>query len=561
MAIYQDRLLDSSSNGIRLLRLMRGKGSDDVECTVFRSSVEQAPEYTALSYVWGDPSITRPIILNGQTILITANLHVALCHLRPETSDVILWVDALCINQNDFQERSAQVSRMKQIFGAAKDVIAWVGEARGDGHLAIQLIENFTGTETDLQSMRNYSSNPTSEIWQALNWFWTRPYWERVWVIQELAAARLVWIQYGHLHVSLGAVHRVSQAIRDSVLYRSGDTYMAARRLLNLSQAAEQLQFASLLWNIAEFKVTDPRDRVYGILAVAKRDYRVNIVPDYSKSLHQVVQDLLLYHLDAERSLEILCYFPSIRQVSPSSCAPSWVLDITHRLAGLDPCTYQASAGRESMTTFTDPSTMVSKGILISVIKRCKGPFLHCSPKSTEHESGAPNISILEEMEHSAFVALGRRYPQKSAEFLENCFWNMITGNRGRSAREDRGSNCPLTSRQLWDSLIANEKGELRADDLEKKKEYLEHMFIRLPGRCFFTTAYGHIGLGPPNIQEDDLVCVLFGCPLCIILRERGDHQTFIGPAYVDGVMDGNCVRILQTRQENSLLERDFVIK
>lgn len=97
-------------------------------------------KYTALSYTWGNPLATTPILVNGVETEVTLNLEAALRHIRKPEYDVILWVDALCINQNDVAEKNHQVEMMREIFAGAELVIAWLGSASGDSDLAMEVL-------------------------------------------------------------------------------------------------------------------------------------------------------------------------------------------------------------------------------------------------------------------------------------------------------------------------------------------------------------------------------------------------------------------------------------
>ena len=78
--------------------------------------ISLVPEFESLSYTWGDPKITEPILVNGHVLNITTNLNAALLALRKTNEERVLWVDAICINQADVQERSEQVLRMRDIY-------------------------------------------------------------------------------------------------------------------------------------------------------------------------------------------------------------------------------------------------------------------------------------------------------------------------------------------------------------------------------------------------------------------------------------------------------------
>ncbi|OCK94179.1 uncharacterized protein K441DRAFT_483367, partial [Cenococcum geophilum 1.58] len=85
--------------------------------------------YEALSYTWGNPEEPLSILVNKREVPVTRNLHVALKHLRGETSDVVLWVDALCINQTDDVEKSEHINLMTEIYAHAKSTRVWLGPA------------------------------------------------------------------------------------------------------------------------------------------------------------------------------------------------------------------------------------------------------------------------------------------------------------------------------------------------------------------------------------------------------------------------------------------------
>ncbi|KAF1999397.1 hypothetical protein P154DRAFT_394118, partial [Amniculicola lignicola CBS 123094] len=99
-------------NRIRLIRLRPGEWSDDLKCDLFSVSLDEQPQYQALSYVWDSQKITRLIWLNGQRQRVTINPESALRHIREHYNSLVLWVDAVFINQEDFNERTHQVGLM-----------------------------------------------------------------------------------------------------------------------------------------------------------------------------------------------------------------------------------------------------------------------------------------------------------------------------------------------------------------------------------------------------------------------------------------------------------------
>ena len=112
-----------SEGEIRLLSLLPGKSSDDITCRLMPSFAETA-SFEALSYTWGDPrSGTRTIMLNEIRSPVTLNLSNALGHLRSEIVGRVLWIDALCIDQTNNEEKGVQIQKMQEIYQAAIRVL------------------------------------------------------------------------------------------------------------------------------------------------------------------------------------------------------------------------------------------------------------------------------------------------------------------------------------------------------------------------------------------------------------------------------------------------------
>ncbi|KAF5980771.1 het-domain-containing protein [Fusarium coicis] len=134
--IYTERL---DKGEIRVMKLYRGSESDVFKCDLRKirlaaSPAGQTPSYEALSYIWGSKKDPRHIYISGSRFAVTQNLFEALTYLRHSESDRTLWIDAICINQLDDDERTAQIHQMHQVYGNAKEAVAWIGKANSDTH-------------------------------------------------------------------------------------------------------------------------------------------------------------------------------------------------------------------------------------------------------------------------------------------------------------------------------------------------------------------------------------------------------------------------------------------
>ncbi|KAF8866325.1 HET-domain-containing protein, partial [Acephala macrosclerotiorum] len=131
--MHSDVYHDLHPREIRLVKLLKSRWSDKIQCQLHHVSLANRPSYKALSYAWGSPRATRPILVNGYQHAVTVNLESALRRLRRIDEDLILWIDALCINQSNNSERTEQVNLMHDIFAFTKEVIVYLGEVPQHG--------------------------------------------------------------------------------------------------------------------------------------------------------------------------------------------------------------------------------------------------------------------------------------------------------------------------------------------------------------------------------------------------------------------------------------------
>ena len=151
---FQHAPLPNSGEEIRVLSLEPGTDNEPLSCSLHHVKLSQKPAYEALSYMWGDASVQAMLHINGRAFPIAENLSCALFRIRQTTKPRSLWVDAICINQADIQEKSVQVAKMQTIFRDATMVLFWLGEAADDSDLAFDYM-NGDYSDSDIESRRN----------------------------------------------------------------------------------------------------------------------------------------------------------------------------------------------------------------------------------------------------------------------------------------------------------------------------------------------------------------------------------------------------------------------
>ncbi|EHK20935.1 uncharacterized protein TRIVIDRAFT_153440, partial [Trichoderma virens Gv29-8] len=166
---------------IRLLRLESGAGSTEIRASLIKCRLLDikagGPFFEALSYTWGQTSITKDIIINGIKFPVTENLYAFLEEYQEAGLDADLWIDAICINQKDLLEKNHQIPMMNLIYSAARALIIWLGESSSDSDLAMEWID-YLGRESAYDKMPNIPNN----AWQAMQSLLERPWWRRIWI-------------------------------------------------------------------------------------------------------------------------------------------------------------------------------------------------------------------------------------------------------------------------------------------------------------------------------------------------------------------------------------------
>lgn len=175
----EHRLRNRNDSGIKGSHAWTG-----VACRLSTFSLFECPEYVALSYSWGNQYLTRPIMLNGFPKHVTASLEVALRELRRRRVPTA-WVDALCIDADNSYEKVCQLSQMSKIFSKASKVVVWLGPAADDSDDAMNALS--AGKNGDEAIRHGVAIAKLLE----------RPYWQRVWIIQEIAKASVVEVWCG----------------------------------------------------------------------------------------------------------------------------------------------------------------------------------------------------------------------------------------------------------------------------------------------------------------------------------------------------------------------------
>ena len=270
-----------------------------------------------MSYTWGDPSQTRDIFVDGLRVSVRSNLEAALRTLRrkrPVRRGLLVWIDALCINQDDIGERNREVKRMRAIYQTARDVVVWLGEESDDSAMAMEFVKKLAEScadGTDDALGRELRASPEMfgvGAWRAIGRLFIRPYWERLWIIQEIAMGNSqtpilcgdATVRWGHIYhgiYTFGSRHidiffsNIERECHEASVRYSG---LNRNKLIHLWDEGEvqagkkRPQFLPMLDLGRKSTATDPRDKVYGLLGLMPPEVAAAVEPDYEKTIPEV---------------------------------------------------------------------------------------------------------------------------------------------------------------------------------------------------------------------------------------------------------------------------------
>jgi hypothetical protein len=181
----------SHQNSIRLIKLQPGAESDPISISLVQVELHNCPPYDAISYVWGDAADTVPITCNSRLFQITRNLQWALMRVRDPDQAILVWADAICINQLDVPERNHQVALMGDVYTTACNVFLAMGEAAIEaGAEDVESLLEISRAWKD-QPVLPVAALPLDIRWTSVGELMDCPWFERVWVVQEAGLAKI----------------------------------------------------------------------------------------------------------------------------------------------------------------------------------------------------------------------------------------------------------------------------------------------------------------------------------------------------------------------------------
>ncbi|KAJ9426998.1 heterokaryon incompatibility protein-domain-containing protein [Fusarium oxysporum] len=321
----------------------------------------------------------KKILLNGQEFPVTSNLAAAIQHLQKQPG--YYWIDAICIDQSNPEERGLQVSLMKAVFNRAIEVVIWLGE------------------RVDLPFMFNISTE-TKQPDAERSSFFCNSYWRRVWVVQEVSTASKIRIIHGNGHI----IWEELVAYMNSALVLNQDFNTEAsmgieciQRLMDLRQGFRchrPAYFLDLLYRSKSLLATDELDRVYGLLGLAHDSEIFLHCPQYGITLDRLYERMAMSVIENTGSLDILYFNRGAKRDALPTWVPRWLELQGDRIGQWINYTIQRSRSSNGFSTHTAiprvlENMLVVQGRRIGVLDGLSSP---CFSGTSSNRS--PGVSV-----------------------------------------------------------------------------------------------------------------------------------------------------------------------
>jgi hypothetical protein len=515
--------------------------------------------YEALSYEWGSQAILYPVHVNyapesANIIAVTPNLENALRQLRLQDKARVLWVDALCIDQNNLSERSSQVALMGDTFRFAKRVIVWLGPEEDNSHYALTKMDTLglnVKVDWGLESVHSpyrildFLSIDFHAIWLLLR----RGYFARLWVRQELHLASEAIVHCGRTVVpwenfsnAIFCVYWSPQPARLSSISQREWTEglnIAYNLCRNVRTKTWYINFRK---DLRGLKWTDPRDAIYARLnLLTDEERRLNVKADYNISMNKVFESVVLSIVQNRSSLDFLvsCELQPNKRTGLPTWVPDWSQQLITRTDSF--LLWSACGWISSKVKVTTGGSLTVKGIEMGEIKTALSLTIADQFSDIQNTLWPTLRAILPVSSFEASYIGGSTILHAICRAL----WGYGLSD---DYHEHPGSGQFYALADCEAALLHLESpGPITSTQEQKWLSLFHSLRDILHGRQIIVTHEGYIGSTPASAVPGDIVCILLGCKSPIILS-RNRRNSFqpgwevVGPGTVPGLVHGEAI-------------------
>ncbi|KAL2201635.1 heterokaryon incompatibility protein [Sarocladium strictum] len=578
--------LIAATQEVRVICLLAGSDDDRIQCLMAHIPLYAGLDFEALSYTWGDQKDPLTIDIDGCPISVGRNLFSALHALRYRSQSRFLWIDALCINQKNDPEKSLEVQRMRDIYRHAANVVVWLGEAADRSDEAMDL-----AASSKPNHIPQVAFHETDDRWSALDKLARRPWWSRVWCLQELAVP--VWsptIVCGSKSASWMQFHdtcRLLPLYWKQIGLSAGQNFAFPDRDLTFKQHSSirgqykpksDFFLGYLLTTTLSWQAMDARDKIFGIVGLSCRGDREAIVPDYSLTTREVYKRTARYL--AKQKLHCLSFGTNSNRsdIFGGQPLPSWVSDWS--LGSRQQPTlwkqgcYGASCPIPGTESRLEPAVVETQdedilclgdnrsGLLEtirtieSLIRRCmesnNGPELDPDKYIDPNRGQMLWRTLIADKEYPQYSWTSPASPMfgKAYEVLRSEAWGQDSSANFSTTPD---SHDATKGKEVTDEEPASEEEPSSVEDLSNLiARYIALVKYTLHSRRIFITEKGFFGIASGDISRGDIVVILAGGDMPFVLRDedpkdKSEHGglRLISESYVYGAMDGKLLKVL----------------
>jgi len=529
--------------------------------------LEECKSYCALSYTWGIFDNACAIQIHAQhhdseaapksIIRLTSNLGAAMKRIRRSDEICRLWIDQICINQDDNDEKAVQVPLMSRIYGNAAQVIAWLGEEDDDTELAFNEFKRATQVLQEIHRdllaasiiTKDTSASEAETLvlsnwplpfymsgnWTAASNIFNRDFFQRVWIIQEIVLGRDVLVRCGSFTVDWAVLSSVARLQQFTLRSAPESTSIINSIRQDRHTRGTKIKPSDLMFYSSFFLATNHRDKLYGTFGLLEGPAPV---VSYSATVEEVYVAATVHFIDVSSSLEVLC-----SKIGPGSdTLPSWVPDLRITSSILQRIESPSDLSEHLKTTDTltfsaSRDQLVVNGYLLAEIQ-CLGDTFYANEVSTAY-----HVQWMEMAYHAAEASGGCEFPRNYHRLL----WANDEAVKPASPRYEQNI-AGFDSWCFWmDYNYA--KGTARYRGVEPslkgwQEDFANRMVRQCTGRRAMLTIENELVLGPEDSQVGDVVCWLLGCPVPLLLRQAGRYVhvegsiwTLVGACYFQNHM------------------------
>ncbi|KAL3420948.1 heterokaryon incompatibility protein [Phlyctema vagabunda] len=520
-----------SSGYLRILEVFPGPRDTPIKCRLHQSMLDRAPPFEALSYVWGSSLIKKRISCDGKPFDIRTSLlslYDALGRLRyvGDGRSRYIWADAICINQEDLEERESKVQIMRKIYERAEEVIIWLGQdPHGHADLAFEHVKTIAKkcyTLSGMDSGSLYLKNPRHEIDDKIgdevekvllaypqSWLALQTLFEREWFSRgnamidfndiTVAASWVDWSTAKKGKVKPANV-KISQGVNNAVLMRG--THI---------DVIQETRFSALL----------------GFCNSGTEGLRIR--PDYKKAVSDVIKDVVWELLQQDGGIDVL----SLVQHGPTvpDDVPSWIPSLQ---VDNDPYIliwypfFEASAKISDSMKRNEADHIALSGIKIRVVA-VVSDVVETTAIALDSWQRIHTIltswwNMLSEEEQAKGV-----YP--NGESYQIAFCMSVTAGLRQQNYRGLSPQHVLEDYKAFMQMLIVAKHENGAESLTDAKcitgdgQRYQHAALRAShDHQFFSTSNGYVGVGPQALKRDDQIWILFGGQAPFVLRWQGEN-------------------------------------